>query len=328
VGRVEQVGSLTLSRASNIGRAANYVSYLVLASLRALFRRPADITISGSDPPLAIWPALIAARGKPVIYALQDLHPDLGLAAGWIHPGIATRFWEKLHTLALRRATRVICLGETMAERILRKGVDAARVQVIPHGAPTDLGSPDDIAIASLRKGSNFVVLHAGNIGWGGAWESIVEASKMLKDEATFVFVGDGVRADEIRRAGLDVVPFRPSSEVASVMCAGDLQLVTVRPGAEGLIVPSKMYSILAHGRPILAVASQYSEVANLVSRSAGLLADPENPLDIAEKVRWAIRHPKELSAMGAQARRLASQTQREDQLKKLVALVNEVAAN
>lgn len=327
-GVVERVGSFASSRNSNLGRAANYISYLVLASLRGALRRRADVVIVGSDPPMAIGTALIAARGRPVIYAIQDLHPDLGLASGWIRDGVLSRAWQSLHTMAMRKATAVVCLGEAMAQRILNKGVDPTRVIVIPHGAPSEIDAPEAAIVDELRQGAGFVVVHAGNIGWGGAWETIIDAAQMLTGAAAFLFVGEGVKANQVVESGLRILPFRPHSEIGSVMHAGDLQLVTIRPGAEGLVVPSKMYSILAHGRPIFAVAPLTSEVALLAQKGVGIVADPLDPHDIVDKIRWAKAHPEELAEMGRRARVLASEVRRDDQLKKLTSLVEELAAN
>ncbi|MBW3589277.1 MAG: glycosyltransferase family 4 protein [Actinobacteria bacterium] len=328
LGIVERVGSFASSRNSNFGRATNYISYLVLASLRGALRRRADVVIVGSDPPMAIGAALIAAKGRPVIYTIQDLHPDLGLASGWIRDGFLSRAWQSLHTMAMRKATTVVCLGEAMAQRILDKGVDPRKVIVIPHGSPSKVGAPERAIVEELRQGAGFVVAHAGNIGWGGAWETIIDAAKMLNGEASFLFIGEGVKADQVVNSGQRVLPFRPPSEIGSVMHAGDLQLVTIRPGAEGLVVPSKMYSILAHGRPILAVAPPTSEVALLAQKGVGIVADPFDPHDIVDKIRWAKAHPEKLAEMGKRARILASEVKRDDQLKKLVSLVEGFAAN
>ena len=100
-------------------------------------------------------------------------------------------------------------------------------------------------------------MVHAGNLGFYGAWSTLVKAAALLKDESTgLVFVGDGANRARIEESaqGLENVrflPFRPFSQVPNVMAAGDLQVITVKPGLEGVVVPSKLYSILAAGRPV-----------------------------------------------------------------------------
>lgn len=326
VGTVYRVGSSAFSRHSLAGRATNYFSFLVLGGITRLLSRRPDITIVGSDPPLAIVLAVLGARKKPTIYALQDLHPDLGVASGWITEGLISRIWDAVHTWATRRATKVVCLGQSMAHRLIAKGIDSEKVVVIPHGTPSRVFPPSPHLTTALREESHFLVVHAGNIGWAGAWQTIIDAWRILKDEVGFLFVGNGVKAHQVRHAGMRVVPYHPESELGSVMAAGDLQLVTVKPGAEGLVVPSKMYTLLAYGRPMLVVAPKESEVAHLAERGAGIVADPLDPLDMVEKVRWARQHPEELAKMSAHASALAGQIRRDDQLRKFVDLVQQLA--
>src|SRR5207245_7761248 len=109
--------------------------------------------------------------------------------------------------------------------------------------------------------------VHAGNIGASGDWRVLTEAAALARPRAEIVFVGDGMHASEIRTAGVRVVPPRPKQQVPSVMAAGHLQLVTQRPGTEGLVVPSKLFTALAHGRPVLAVVPAETDVAQIVTR-------------------------------------------------------------
>lgn len=323
---IERVGSSGVARERMWGRVANYLTFALIAGVRVLFLPRPDVLVVGSDPPFSIWLALLAARGRPVVYSLQDLHPDFAIASGMIREGAITRIWDASHRAGLKRASLVVCLGETMAERVAAKGIGRENVAVVPHGASLPQSRPDSDVVAGLRGESRFLCLHAGNLGGAGAWETLIGASKLLESGAELIFIGDGFNSDMIRGAGLRLLPFRPPEELASVMAAGDMQVVTQRQGMEGLVVPSKLYTIIAHGRPVLAVVPAVSEVARIVEEwGCGLVADPEDPYDVASKIEWAQANPEALARMGEQALLAAERYERGALLKEFVAMTENV---
>jgi len=304
--RLERVGSSAFDRRNIEGRTANYLSYLAMAGARALLMPRPDVVVAGSDPPLAVWVAL---------------------AAGWLPPGLVARVWERLHRAALSRSSLIVCLGETMATRVRRKGLALERIVVVPDGGRPPLQAVEPSVVEELRAGADFVALHAGNLGSAGAWRTLVDAVGRVGG-VRLLFVGDGAAAPELRARGADVVAFRPASELASVMAAGDVQIVTVRSGMEGLVVPSKLYTALAHGRPVLAVAPSSSEVAHIVRQwRCGLIADPESPQEVARALTWMRNHPWDLEAMAARSRNAGAFYARDRCLQRLVSLIEAAAA-
>jgi colanic acid biosynthesis glycosyl transferase WcaI len=325
--RVRRVWSTAFDRRGMKGRVANYSSFLALASLRVLASRRPDVVIAGTDPPLAVWVALLAARGRPVVYSLRDLHPEFVISSGMIRPGLITRLWDAVHTAGMSRCARVVCLGETVAERVRRKGVDPERVAVVPDGAWPSNGSVDPKVVADIRSGAEFVVMHAGNLGGAGGWETIAAAAERVNGSCRFLFVGAGSYERRLTDA-IQRLPFRPGNELASVMAAGDLQIVAMRQGMEGVVVPSKLYSILAHGRPVLAVAPERCEVVRIVEEGGcGLVAHPDDPEDLIKKVEWAQSHPDALAEMGRRALEVSKGFDRGQHLRRFVELVEGVAA-
>jgi glycosyltransferase involved in cell wall biosynthesis len=177
------------------------------------------------------------------------------------------------------------------------------------------------------------VIVHAGNLGFYGAWPTLVKAACMLEaDGVGLVFVGEGSKKREIQElarncANIRFLPFRPASEIPSVMAAGDLQVVTIKRGLEGVVEPSKVYDILAHGRPIAAVASERTEIARLVRQhECGIVADPDDPNRLAESVRRILQPVEIRERMSKQSRELASAYDRFKELQKFVELVEEAA--
>lgn len=331
---VARVGSTAYHRGNAIGRVLNYLSYAALAIPRALRARP-DIVLSMTDPPFAgILGAVVAtALRRPFVYNIRDLHPDMAIQSGLLKPGITTAIWERAHQWALRRAARVIVLGDDMRQRVLRKGVGGERVVVVRDGArigeDSQRAAPEVAAL--VRGDASFVALHAGNLGFYGAWETLVGAMENAPPGIELVFVGEGAAVSQVKRLAegrgrIRFLPFFPAAQVASMLAAADVHIVTVRHGIEGLVVPSKLYPILAAGRPVLAVAPQSSDVAGIIRRSGcGLVADPDRPAEVAEALAQMSSDRKMLEEMGRNARAVAQEFDIDRQLGRFVDVLNEV---
>ena len=333
---IERVGSTAFSRIRMKGRVVNYLSYLALSVPRALSMKP-DVVLAMTDPPMEGIVAASVARflGRPFVYNVRDLYPDMALAGGILRPGMLSDAWEEWHRNALRQAVRVVVLGEDMRERIVEKGVDPSRIAVIRDAVPFNDMPPaiDASVVNEIRSGFRFVLLHAGNLGFYGAWHSLVKAARMLEaDGVGLVFVGEGAMKKEIQEvarncANVRFLPFHPASEIPSVMAAGDLQIITIKRGLEGVVVPSKMYDILANSRPIAAIASEQTEIARLVRRyECGIVANPDDPNQFAESVRSLLQAMERLENMSTQSRNLAKTYDTFNELQRFVELVEEAA--
>lgn len=333
--RVIRVGSTDFPRMQMKRRVLNYLTYSALVVPRALLTR-CDAVLAMTDPPFAgIIGALVASlKGKPYFYNIRDMYPDMAVGGAIVEPGRLSRVWEKLHRWALRRATKVLVLGEDMRSRILRKGVRGERIAIVRDGAeipaPDAPQALDAEVIGAIRGNFRFVVLHAGNLGFYGAWSTLILAAKQLVNEGIgLVFVGDGAQRAEIEAFAAGVpnvrfLPFFPSSKVSSVLAAADAHLITVKRGLEGVVVPSKMYGILAAGKPILAVAPRETDAVALGERLGfGMGADPDRPDEIAEAVRKLAAAPERVAHMGAAARLAAPSYQRANELQKFAQLIS-----
>src|ERR1700735_69813 len=241
---VERVGSTAYPRHQMRRRVANYLSYLALAVPRALTIRP-DLVLALTDPPLVGIARAFVARlmRRPFVYNIRDLYPDMAVGGAIVSRNWWVRQWEKMHRWTLNRAARVIVLGNDMRERILSNGVRPERVVVVRDGA-TNGAAPITNArdpatqkatqkiVDEIRGGFPFGVLHAGNLGFYGAWTTLLEAAKILRDKNIgFVFVGNGANrvALEVGAAGspnVRFLPFRPANELPCVMMAGDLHVI------------------------------------------------------------------------------------------------------
>ena len=333
---VERVGSTDYPRFQMNRRVSNYLTYLSLAVPRALAIR-SDVLLAMTDPPIEGIAGALVARltGRPFVYNIRDLYPDMAVGGSIVRPGSFTARWEALHRRALRSATRVIVLGEDMRDRIIAKGVDAARVVVSRDGIqiPQELPSCDNPVAREIRGNFRFVLVHAGNLGFYGAWQTLIQAVRALENEGVgLVFVGEGAMKAQVKEmaagsGAIRFLPYRPASEIPLVLSSGDMHVVTVKRGLEGVVVPSKLYPTLAAGRPVLGVAPEESDVVRIIRRSGcGLSADPDDPSTVVEALRGVLHNSEQLGNMGLRARETAISYDRVKQLKIFAAAIEEAA--
>ena len=337
--RIVRVGSTAFPRFNMKKRLLNYLSYTVLVIPRALFT-PCDALLAMTDPPFeGITGALLALlKRKPYFYNIRDMYPDMAVGGSIVAPGRLVRVWEKLHRWALRRATKVIVLGEDMRNRIIAKGVRADHIEIVRDGteivsdntqqaARTQL---DDEVIRTIRGDFRFVLLHAGNIGFYGAWQTLIAAAKQLRgDGIGLVFVGEGaqrreVAADANGASNVRFLPFFPGNKIPSVLASADAHVITVKRGLEGVVVPSKMYGILAAGKPIVAVAPRETDAVTLgETMGFSVAADPDRPEELAKVIRELSGDPLRIARMGEAALAAAPGYDRVKELEKFVQIVS-----
>ena len=336
--RIVRVGSTDFPRLDMKKRVVNYLSYVALVIPWALFVR-CNSVVAMTDPPFqGIVGAMVALlKGRPYAYNIRDLYPDMAVGGSIVEPGWFSGVWEKLHRWALRRAKRVIVLGEDMRARIIGKGVEPARVLVVRDGTETlspnsAVPAPDPEVIRAIRGSFSFVLVHAGNLGFYGAWNTLVTAVRSLAKEGVgLVFVGDGAQRSQIEAAAagsgnIRFLEFFPASKIPSVLEAADAHVITVKRGLEGVVVPSKIYGILAAGKPIVAVAPEETDVVSLGARRGfAIAADPDRPALVASAVRELASDPAKLKAMGEAARAAALDYDRGKELQKFAEIIDQL---
>jgi glycosyltransferase involved in cell wall biosynthesis len=339
--RVIRVGSTDYPRFQMKRRLLNYLSYVTLVLPRALFV-PCDVVLAMTDPPFqGIVGAFVALlKRKPYVYNIRDLYPDMAVGGELLQPGLLVRLWEKMHRWALRRAARVIVLGEDMRSRIITKGVDPGRVVVVRDGL--ELPPPDAPAapldpevIQAIRGDARFVLVHAGNLGFYGAWDTLLRAARdLVPDGVRLVFVGDGAQRNQLQASAAGspnvvFLPFFPGDKIPSVLGAADAHIVTIKRGLEGVVVPSKFYGILAAGKPIVAVTPSETDVAALgAGQGFSVCCNPDHPEELVAAVRSLLADPARVQLLGAAARAAAPDYDRSSEAENFVHIVGVVASS
>jgi colanic acid biosynthesis glycosyl transferase WcaI len=309
------------------GRFSNYVSYFLSACWAGLRLERPDVVVALTDPPIVGLAGWLAARrhGAPFLMNYRDIFPEVARLLEDFQSPAVEKILERVNRFLCRRADKIVVLGETMGRRLVEgKGADPSRILVIPDWADCaeiTPGPKDNEFRRANGLTGKFVVMHSGNIGLSQNLESLVEAAALLREvpEIEIVFVGEGVkkpaleqRAAELGLGNVRFLPYQPKEKLRESFAAADVFIVALKPGLAGYIVPSKLYGILAAGRPYVAAVEEESEVVAITRRhDCGLLARPGDARDLAEKILTLYRDQERARRLGANARRAAAEFDR-----------------
>jgi glycosyltransferase involved in cell wall biosynthesis len=339
--RIIRARGTTLSPRHFSGRALNYLTYFLSALWTAVTLSRQDVTIALTDPPIIGLAALAARPRRGMIFFCQDIFPEVAALLEDFRSPLVNAVLERVNRFLVRRATRIIALGDTMAARLVRgKGADAEKITVIHNWADTAaiVPSPKPNAFSSAHGlDSQFVVLHAGNIGLGQNLDVAIDAMALIaaRRDILLLFIGDGNRRAALEHAvkerkleNVRFLPFQPRDQLRWTYASSDVCLVSLKPGLAGYIVPSKLYPILAAGRPYIACVEAESEVAALTDRHrCGVVVTPNDAAQLAAEIQRLADQPQERAAMGSRARLAAELFGRERQVQAHAAVIRAVAS-
>jgi colanic acid biosynthesis glycosyl transferase WcaI len=258
-------------------------------------------------------------RGLPFVLVVKDIFPDVAIQLGVLRNSSAIRVLRAIKTALFYGADRVVSIGRDMDERLLALGVRQEKIVTIHDWADGEVIRPlDQPSIFRKEQGweERFVVMHSGNVGLSQDLDTVIGAAALLRDNPTILFtiIGEGASRsrlqEECARRGIDNVaflPYRAKADLSESLGAADVHLVTLKQGLAGFIVPSKVYGILAAGRPVIAAVDPGSEPDRIVSEfECGFSIPPGDERLLAATVKEATA--ADLAAMGTRARRALEQ--------------------
>jgi colanic acid biosynthesis glycosyl transferase WcaI len=273
---------------------------------------------------VAGW-AVARARRVPFVFNIQDVFPDVAVELGLITSPRAIAAARWLERVSYRRADAVTVLSDDLADNVRAKvtrglggsaaAAQAAKVRVIPNFIDTRWITPgptENRYRAEHGLSGKRVVMYAGNVGLSQSLDLVLQAATAFQDEPDVAFVinGGGAARPELERWGRDLpnllfVDMAPKARLPEVLAAADVHVVPLKRGLAWSSVPSKLYGILAAGRPLVASVDAGTEVARTVERAgAGLAVPPDDAAAFTAAVRRLLDDPAGARAMGAAGRR------------------------
>ncbi|MBX3728254.1 MAG: glycosyltransferase family 4 protein [Candidatus Sumerlaeia bacterium] len=316
---VHRVSLATASRARFRHRLVGFVSFMAGAFWRAHRLPRPDVVVTLTTPPLV---SLLGAWIKQVrrtsfVYWVMDIYPEIAERAGVLRRmGPINPIWSRLAGLGYAAADRLVVLGSDMRDVLSARGVAASKIEVLPNWAHADLIHPVPPETNAFRRQhlrpGQFTVMYSGNMGACHTFCSLFRVLPQLngKDAFDFLFVGSGRKQGELveKLGGLgDRVRFLPYQERESLsesLSAPEAHLVTLDPRFDGLLVPSKIYGIMAAARPILFIGSEDNDVARTIREArCGVRVPPEDPEAMMAALRAMAADPEETVRMGLRGR-------------------------
>lgn len=335
--------STSFSKASFPGRASNYLTYFGSALFAGWFGERPDIVIAYSDPPIIGLAAWLRARvlGARFVMVCQDIFPEVAVLLEGFKKGLLYSVLDRISRFLLNSADAVVAIGETMRQRILtNKNVAAVKLHVIHNWADSSAILPaarDNAFSRTNNLTGRFVVMHSGNIGLSQSLETLIDAASLLQEvkDLVVVIVGDGAKKEALQRlaeqkalSNVLFLPYQDKEKLTESFAAADVFVISLKQGMAGYIVPSKLYGILAAGRPYVAAVEEESEVIAITRQyHCGLTAQPGDPRDLTDKILQLYGDAKLRESCGTNARAAVSEFNRPRQVEKYIKLFRELIA-
>ncbi len=309
---IHRVGGLRFSRGT-AGRILSYLSFYAGAAWRALTVKKPDVVLTLTTPPLlSLIGALVKhMRGCRFLIWEMDVYPDVAVDLGYIRKGsLLEKLTGALADWSRRQADGVIALGECMRARLMARGMDGARIAVVDNWADSSeiRVQPRTSTSAALQ------IVYSGNLGLAHDVNTIVEAMQQLRNDPRFhfIFAGGGARRPEIAALagaeGTGTVEMRgsvPREELQNLLALGDIGLVTQREDCCGSVVPSKVYGLLAAGRPVLFIGPAAATPAKIVrDHACGWQIACGDTTNLVALLHRLAENPGDVVSAGKNARR------------------------
>ena len=344
----------TLSKYNMAGRVINYLTFHLSIFFHIIFSKRPDLVLVLSNPPFISFHGLILKIFKKckVIYNVQDLFPDLAVELGKLKNKPFIFILKTLSKYIIRKMDKVIVVGECMERKIKEEvlkdtGREVDNVITIHNWADggklkvtgmVRAGVEDNYLKKEWGLEGKFVILYSGNIGYLHEFDTIISAAEDIQNKGYkdifFVFIGEGIKKEYIRKkaegGGLNNIlffPYQPREMLTYSLGVADVSLVTLVEGFEGMVVPSKMYGILASGRPMIGVVGRESEITEIISKGkCGRVAKIDDWEGLSKIIIEYYKNPQKCKEDGLNGRRYFEENfDRKIATKKYIEVIKEV---
>jgi len=317
----------TYNRKSKLSRVLSWIGYSLIAFWKMLKADNNTVIFLVSNPPFLGFFVLLVNLVKKTRYVVlvYDIHPDTLISFGVLNENSFTvKVWRLMNRRIWDRSIAVYTIGNVMAENLTRqfnaKNTELGRVGVIPPWADTNKIKPIDKAdnplSGELSQEGKTTILYSGNMGISHDIDSILQAAKILKNEENiaFLLIGEGEKwqdAVDFQKdndlSNLQVLPLQPEENLPYTMALADISLVALDDGAEGLMIPSKMFYYMAAGSAVIGICKGRNDVSEIIQNSrCGVIVEPKNPEELAAIIKDLSRNVERLNDLKSLSRKSA----------------------
>jgi glycosyltransferase involved in cell wall biosynthesis len=306
----------TYNRRSKLFRVLSWINYSLFAFWKMLKADSNTLIFIVSNPPFLGFFALLVNLVKRTHYVVlvYDIHPDTLISFGVLSKNsFAVKLWRSMNRRVWNRSIAVYTIGSVMAENLTKQfNVERTKlghVGVIPPWADTNKIKPidknDNPLSRELGQEDKITILYSGNMGISHDIDSILQAAKILKNEENiaFLLIGEGEKWQDAvdfqkdnNLTNLQVLPFQPEKKLPYTMSLADIALVALDDGAEGLMIPSKMFYYMAAGAAVIGICKGRNDVSNIIQNTnCGITIEPKKPEELAAIIKELSKDTKKL---------------------------------
>ena len=342
--KIHRVARSLFGKSTLLGRFLDFLIFYVAATWKMLMLPRHDVVVCFTTPPFIAYGGLLVrfCKGSRVVHWVMDLYPDVPVACGIMNRQTpAHRFFERLSRRLLRRVDMNVVLGRCMEDLVRSKGVADSKITLIGVWSDHEEVAPVCREENQFRRawniGDRTLVMYAGNFGLGHDLATFLSAAKRLRDDdrVRFAFVGGGRRKPEVeafvKANGLEesciLAGYQLREELDELLSAGDVHLVSLLDGAEGCIVPCKLFGIMAAARPAIFIGNEASEISRvIVENNAGVSVSQGDDEALVCAINAYVDDPTAREEAGDRARAaLIAQHTRHDRCKAWMDLLESV---
>jgi glycosyltransferase involved in cell wall biosynthesis len=312
---VLRVGTFLAANRGKFRRVLSFVSYMLVATLVALFQPRPDVLIATSPQFFCGWAGVMVAalRRLPFILEIRDIWPESIQAVGLAPRKLLMRILERMERRMYASAWRIVTVGDGYKQKLMQRNVPASKIEIVTNGIDRELftaGERDTEILDAYGLAGKFVCAYVGTIGMAAGLDVVLRAARIFRDrgrdDIRFLLVGDGATRLELQaRAldqGLDNVIFTGlvgKPMVPRILRSVDACLVHLRKRELfESVLPSKIFEASGMGRPVI-LGVKGCAASLLREARAGICIEPENEHDLVKAVESLAADPRFARALG-----------------------------
>ena len=306
-----------------VGRAIRYLLFSIECFWKAA-TVPADFIFTGSGPPTQGVVVGLAKKvsGKKVIYNLQDIFPDSLVTSGICgENSFLMKIGHAMENFTYSNADHIITITDDMKANIMKKGVPEDKISVVRNWIDTDkvkhISREDNLLFDELKlPRDGFYVVYAGNLGKVQGVDVILKTASLMKNnrDIKFVIFGNGSEEENLKKIVNDkhldsvlMLPLQPIERASEVYSMADVSIISCTPGTGGSGMPSKTWTIMAAGVPIIASFDMPSEMERTIEEAeCGFCTRAGDENELTEKIIRVFGDSRLKKCLGQNARRYA----------------------
>lgn len=287
---------------STLLRLIGFVYWHIISFFVGLSIKNVDVILSPS-PPLTIGrinQMLAIFKGCKIVYNVQEIYPDI---LGKKETSLIHKVLKRMEHKVYNGSDAVTTIDQVFYDTIAPRFVDRAKLHIIPNFVDTELYAPnvptDNLDKELFPESDNIKLLYAGNIGFAQDWETLIMlADKTRGHNVEYFVIGEGVmkkyienKKTEMNLDNLHILPYQPRNNMPTIISYSDIQFIFMTPQMEGQGFPSKVYTIMSCGRPLLIGSGKNTPIVNFLEplECARIVHEHDLEIKTAKMAEWLI---------------------------------------